>query len=141
MLPGTPHPKQLCLPSHIAVRSYNNGGITWLQNFLQSNSMHTTSSSPWTRLSEPWSEADKQSYSLIVISSPTSTLPTYSQMESKELWPHDLLLESDQRITPLRHAGNLTALKVAKVQPGPADTDMLASNASSQDMVKTAALS
>lgn len=62
-------------------------------------------------------------------------------MESKELWPHDLLLESDQRITPLRHAGDLTALEVAKVQLGPADTDMPASNASSQDMVKTAALS
>jgi len=74
-------------------------------------------------------------------SSPTSTPPTFSQMESKEVQVCGPLLENDPETVLQKHADVLTAMEVAITQPEPASINMPASNASSQDMDMTAALS
>ena len=111
-------------------------GTTWHQSSQLNNPVHITNLLPSTRLSGQWSGEGRQSSSLTVTSS-----PTFSQMESKEVQVCGPPSENDPETILQKRADVLTAMEVAITQLEPASIDMPASNASSQDTDRTAALS
>jgi len=83
----------------------------------------------------------KQFSSPTMTSLPTSTLPTFSQTESKGVWVCSPPLENNPETVLPKCADVLIAMEAAITWLELASTNMPASNASSQDTDRIAALS